>query len=645
MIQFHDSATLSRALSILTLVTAGLLTLGCGETDPQPPVLPPPLPASLEFLSPEDGATLETESPTVEIVATLTASNLPTGGTVACRLDGTEAGEMNGDDECLFQDVGIGPHTLSAQMLDANGNEITAGSPTASIEITVVLDGVSCENAAECDDENECTLEQCEAGACVSYTNFSDHCPPGESATKLICKEDRDCAEFDGETNACFAAVCHPEEKACAVGPLADGATCDDGSLCTAEDTCQQGVCTGGAADCAAENACADCPAECGECSETGSETGGPNCGDGTCDPEEDCTNCVSDCGECPPGCGDNTCDAETGETCNNCPGDCGACPEFCGDGACSLAETCGSCPTDCGECPCGNGVCGDDETCESCPWDCGTCATCGDGVCDPAYEECDVCQEDCGFCQPTCGDTVCNGEESCLDCPADCGVCPFCGDNTCDDSETCLNCSGDCGECPCDFPGGELPPLPPNAVCGLHGCTGDSVDCTISMARSGADTGTPEGSLVPASVGFKLNYDTSRVALVDFIDEVCIEGVDCFEACMLSEGCTGLTGTGHSLTSKTVAEWNAAGTGGVLMYHLGAPGTPITEAHLGDAGELNGDPGIITIRFQLLQNLPKQAAEFPWMTTTPGKLQATSGSLTPLQVILSNGIILTNGE
>ena len=164
-------------------------------------------------------------------------------------------------------------------------------------------------------------------------------------------------------------------------------------------------------------------------------------------------------------------------------------------------------------------------------------------------------------------------------------------------------------------------------------------------MARSGADTGTPEGSLVPASVGFKLNYDTNRVALVDFVDEVCIEGIDCFEACMLSEGCTGLTGTGHSLTSKTVTEWNTAGSGGVLMYHLGAPGTPITEAHLGDAGELNGDPGIITVRFQLLQDLPKQAAEFPWMTTTPGKLQATSGSLTPLQVILSNGIILTNGE
>ena len=214
-----------------------------------------------------------------------------------------------------------------------------------------------------------------------------------------------------------------------------------------------------------------------------------------------------------------------------------------------------------------------------------------------------------------------------------------------CDADESCLTCNGDCGECPCDFPGGVLPPLPPNAVCGLHGCTGDTVECALTMARSGEDTGTPEGALLPVSVGFKLNYDKSRVALVDFVDEVCIDGVDCFEACMLGEGCTGTNGTGHSLSTKAIEEWNALGSGGVLMYHLGAPATPLTEAHVSDTGTLVGDATFITARFQLLQDLPKQSAEFPWMTTTPGKLQATSGTLAPLQVNLANGVILTSGD
>jgi hypothetical protein len=622
-----------------------MMAAGCSEEDGGGPVLPPPLPPSISFESPTDGATIDATTPTVEVIAQLEVKNLPLGGSVACRLDGTDATTLNSDDECRYSDVGVGEHELSAHMLDGAGAELSASGASASIDIKITLDGDSCEDASDCSDDDECTLEQCEAGACVTYANFSDHCNPGEDADKFICKDNEDCAVFSEESSACFASFCHGTAGACAVGPLADGSPCDDGDSCTATDICQSGACAGGAADCSIEDACSECPDACGPCEETGTETGGPNCGDGTCDPNEDCTNCSSDCGECPPGCGDNSCDAGAGETCNNCPGDCGACPEFCGDGECSLAETCGSCPTDCGECPCGNGVCGEDETCETCPWDCGACATCGDGVCDPDYEECDVCKEDCGFCQPTCGDSSCNGTESCFDCPADCGVCPFCGDGTCDENESCLTCSGDCGECPCDFPGGALPPLPPNAVCGLHGCSGDSVDCILSMARSGADTGTPESALIPVSVGFKLNYDTNRVALIDFVDEVCIDGIDCFEACMLAEGCTATNGTGHSLTTKTLAEWNASGSGGVLMYHLGDPTTPLTEAHFDEGGEVVGDAAFLTVRFQILQDLPKQSAEFPWMTTTPGKLQATSGTLTSLQVILSNGIIVTSED
>ena len=126
-------------------------------------------------------------------------------------------------------------------------------------------------------------------------------------------------------------------------------------------------------------------------------------CGDLFCSPDEACTNCPEDCGVCTSQCGDSICSVD--ETCLNCPTDCLSCnaiTNICGDGRCDLGEHCTTCAVDCGNCSysnysfaCGDGICDAEiENCLSCPFDC------ADGICD-SDETCDSCPADCNICWP----------------------------------------------------------------------------------------------------------------------------------------------------------------------------------------------------------------------------------------------------
>jgi hypothetical protein len=74
-----------------------------------------------------------------------------------------------------------------------------------------------------CDDGDPCTTDDvCAAGVCEGA--------PKTCATDL----------------ACHTAACNPSTGACEETPVDDGAACDDGDLCTTDDTCVAGVCTAG---------------------------------------------------------------------------------------------------------------------------------------------------------------------------------------------------------------------------------------------------------------------------------------------------------------------------------------------------------------------------------------------------------------
>jgi hypothetical protein len=282
-----------------------------------------------------------------------------------------------------------------------------------------------------------------------------------------VCGENENCFTCPGDCGDCPAESCCKAHDT----PACESMDCA-GQVCEFSPICCQDEWVG---ECAAIaiNVCPEC-------------LGGPDCGDGECGGNwETCSTCPEDCGDCPysncceqhadTGCDDEACTeivcAVDGYCCQSswdgtCAGEaqdwcsvCGGTEPFCGDMDCSNNEDCEGCPQDCGECPyCGDGNCNPDwdEWCDNCPEDCGECPYCGDGNCDQDWEEdCEICEEDCGNCAwegfccmahetPGCSDPqiascVCEFEPICCELEWN----EFCIEL----AQECGACSGDCCE------------------------------------------------------------------------------------------------------------------------------------------------------------------------------------------------------
>ncbi len=139
--------------------------------------------------------------------------------------------------------------------------------------------GCSCLTAEECDDENECTTDNCAGSICQNDPNTEacedglfctsdDVCrhgicagsdQPGPCAGSLRCDEANDiCRE------CAFDLECQPANP-CKTGRCDDNGTCfvldrvgscEDGLFCTMDDTCKNGVCTGTSSPCAESERC-----------------------------------------------------------------------------------------------------------------------------------------------------------------------------------------------------------------------------------------------------------------------------------------------------------------------------------------------------------------------------------------------------
>ncbi len=124
--------------------------------------------------------------------------------------------------------------------------------------------------AISCDDGNACTADACAAatGAC-SHTATVGSCSDGDACTAGDSCQDSGCkggvAKLCDDGNPCTKDSCEVVSGSCAVTATAGG--CDDGSVCTAGDTCQDGTCQPGSAKtCDDGNPCTDdgCDAKAG---------------------------------------------------------------------------------------------------------------------------------------------------------------------------------------------------------------------------------------------------------------------------------------------------------------------------------------------------------------------------------------------
>ena len=369
-----------------------------------------------------------------------------------------------------------------------------------------------------CDDNNVCTSDSCDPVAgCVHPAadgpcDLKDSCFPSDTcvlgtcvhgASVCNCAETADCQLVeDGNacngtlvcvggkctvdaatvvvcdaalTTACTVGVCDPGTGACSASPVANGQPCDaDGSVCTAGDACQGGVCVAGGKlgcddqqactldSCDAVGGCAHVPTPgvgCNDgsactqvdaCSAEGACVGSspPNCDDANvctsdlCDPKSGCTHVNLDGGACEDG---SVC--TVGDACKS--GQCGSgSVKSCDDGKLCTTDTCDA-TAGCQNAPntvgCDDGnTCTTSDTCSG-----GACIGSGNKVCDDSNgctsDSCDP-VKGCVFVNNTAGCTdgsVCTQTDTCSG-----GGCVGSNPQNCNDNDPCTtdSCDGTTG-------------------------------------------------------------------------------------------------------------------------------------------------------------------------------------------------------
>ncbi len=375
-------------------------------------------------------------------------------------------------------------------------------------------DGVTDE--ATCDDDNPCTLDDCdpEKGAAgeegCSHTNLTTGCSDGNPCTSGdtcsggVCTSGgpKDC----DDDSVCTQDSCDPNAGGCVNAKL-EGA-CDDGDACTNGDMCTDGKCVGVAPDCDDGNVCTTdfCKSDAGCQHDNNSEacddgapcTTGDQCKDGACekgfptvcDDGNPCTKDVCDpklVTDLSKGCtSTNVADlCEDGDACtlgDACKG--GVCksggPKDCDDGNACTTDTCdketGECKFDHSStgdaCDDGN-PCTNDDLCEKGGLCIGKAKSCDDNkLC--TIDKCDTNLGTC-FHENNTGQSCEDGNACTLGDTCVGGGCKSGAGKLCSDSLPCTNDS-------CDTKTGKCVFVPNKDVCD------DGNPCTTKDACDGGD-------------------------------------------------------------------------------------------------------------------------------------------------------------
>jgi len=335
-----------------------------------------------------------------------------------------------------------------------------------------------CDENADCDDQNDCTLDTCSAGTCVrapvqdgSQCGNGLFCDGEELCYSGICLGSPPCGSLSAcneQTDQCFECITSgqcDDQNPCTDDVCIDGtceffnntSLCDDADACTLGDTCMAGTCQGTTTrTCNDGNVCTtdSCSPEIG-CLFVNNT--GP-CDDGSvCSQEDRCLLGVCrgadflDCNDDNP-CTTDTCDpflgcrnlnnsdpcsdgelCTTGDTCQS--GVCLGLPTDCDDEVACTVDSCDQATGECINTPdhvlCDDGeVCTDNEcTASGCVTTDNT-AACDDGMFCTASDQCSG-----GICAGTgdpCSGRTCDEEaDECLGCLLD---------EECDDGNPCTD-------------------------------------------------------------------------------------------------------------------------------------------------------------------------------------------------------------
>jgi len=424
-------------------------------------------------------------------------------------------------------------------------------------QLNAVADGTACDDGQYCTENEACLAGACTGGSALDCSSLDDQCNTG---------------------------VCDDTADQCVQQPIVNGTACDDGLYCTVNDNCQAGACTGGTArDCSSM----DDQCNTGACDETGDTcyadpapkeglacddgevcTMNDTCSSGTCSGvplDADGDTYVSDacaggddCNDSDPAVHPNAAENCTDGVDNDCDGDT--------DGDDSGCAACSN-DTDCDDSNACNGV----ESCTAgfcqpgTPPDCDDSNVCTDDSCDPssgcqnvnntaACDDGDACTMN-----DVCSNGECAGEP--LDADGDSYVSDACtGGDDCDDGDSAVNpgaaevcddgidndCDGDtdlddssCAGCTTDADCDDSNPCTDDSCDAANTCQNvnntaacdDGDDCTMNdVCSEGTCAGEPldadnDGFQPPQCGGS--DCDDDNAAVNPDADEICDDGID----------------------------------------------------------------------------------------------------------------------
>ncbi len=194
------------------------------------------------------------------------------------KADGTACDDGS---PCTLSDAcASGSCAGTAKDCSASGNACNDGACnaiTGACEPLPKADGTPCDDGIACSDADQCTSGAC-AGALKDCSNLDDRCNVGVCnavsgqcgrvpyANGTRCNDSNPCTTNDECTagtcdgtpviagtpcnDECNVGTCSATTGLCDRIPRADGTTCDDGDLCSENDTCTAGACAGAVVNC-----------------------------------------------------------------------------------------------------------------------------------------------------------------------------------------------------------------------------------------------------------------------------------------------------------------------------------------------------------------------------------------------------------
>ncbi|MSQ84599.1 MAG: hypothetical protein EXR77_17255 [Myxococcales bacterium] len=185
------------------------------------------------------------------------------GAAPTCQLLAEKDNSPCGGAQCLVEG---GVAVLHAKLCNAGVCAATVVTTSCDDNDLCTADqciaATGCAHAfVDCADSNPCTKDSCaSASGCEHLPADASPCEDGNLCTlNDTCNQDScqgGATKACAQENPCLYASCVAASGKCVGAPLADGAVCDDGNSCTPKDACKAGACLGTGNACDDGDAC-----------------------------------------------------------------------------------------------------------------------------------------------------------------------------------------------------------------------------------------------------------------------------------------------------------------------------------------------------------------------------------------------------